>query len=164
MVKRTDNTLGATYLLSGDLENILIPSPANEPSRRDNLWKSTCMELFAARRGSDSYFEVNLCPSGHFNAYAFTSYRAGMAPLSVEKITHHQLLKNPNQLEIAFELTSDSVLDLGPLCDIAITAVIEHKDGTRSYWALAHKNDRPDFHRRDSFLLNLESELSEDRF
>jgi hypothetical protein len=37
-----------------------------------------------------------------------------------------------------------------------LTSVIEHKDGTRSYWALAHpKGDHPDFHTRDCFVASL---------
>jgi len=37
----------------------------------------------------------------------------------------------------------------------ALSAVIESADGTRSYWALAHPSDKPDFHHPDSFLLDL---------
>ena len=35
------------------------------------------------------------------------------------------------------------------------TAVIEEADGTKSYWALAHPSDKPDFHHPDSFALDL---------
>lgn len=37
----------------------------------------------------------------------------------------------------------------------AITAVIEEADGTKSYWALAHPSEKPDFHHPDGFVLDL---------
>jgi len=37
----------------------------------------------------------------------------------------------------------------------AITAVIEEADGTKSYWALAHPAEKPDFHHPDGFVLEL---------
>lgn len=37
----------------------------------------------------------------------------------------------------------------------AITAVIEEADGTKSYWALAHPVEKPDFHHPDGFVLEL---------
>jgi hypothetical protein len=39
---------------------------------------------------------------------------------------------------------------------LGLSAVIEEKDGTKSYWALAHPNpDRPDFHLADCFTAKL---------
>ena len=34
-------------------------------------------------------------------------------------------------------------------------AVLEEKDGTKSYWALAHAADKPDFHHPDCFVAKL---------
>ena len=38
---------------------------------------------------------------------------------------------------------------------MAITAVIEERDGTKSYWSLAHPAGAPDFHHPDCFALTL---------
>ena len=38
---------------------------------------------------------------------------------------------------------------------VGLSAVIEAKDGSRSYWALAHPPGKPDFHHRDCFALRL---------
>ena len=38
---------------------------------------------------------------------------------------------------------------------LAITAVIEERDGTKSYWSLAHPEGAPDFHHPDCFTLHL---------
>lgn len=40
---------------------------------------------------------------------------------------------------------------------IALSAVIEEKDGTKSYWALRHPPGKPDFHHPDCFALTLEA-------
>jgi len=36
---------------------------------------------------------------------------------------------------------------------LGISAVIESGDGTKTYWALHHPSDKPDFHHPGSFLL-----------
>jgi hypothetical protein len=39
---------------------------------------------------------------------------------------------------------------------LGLSAVLEEKDGTKSYWALAHPNpDKPDFHLADCFTAKL---------
>jgi hypothetical protein len=38
---------------------------------------------------------------------------------------------------------------------LGLSAVLEEKDGTKSYWALAHGADKPDFHLRDCFVAKL---------
>ena len=43
----------------------------------------------------------------------------------------------------------------GVKCRVAISAVIEEADGTKSYWALAHPPGKPDFHHADGFALQL---------
>jgi len=36
-----------------------------------------------------------------------------------------------------------------------VAAVVKLRDGRVTYWALSHPGPRPDFHRRDSFLIKL---------
>jgi len=38
---------------------------------------------------------------------------------------------------------------------VAITAVLQSRDGTCSYWALLHPGPEADFHRREGFALRL---------
>ncbi len=50
-------------------------------------------------------------------------------------------------------------LPLAPLCarlQLALSAVIEDKQGVLSYWALTHPPGKPDFHHPDAFVLELE--------
>jgi hypothetical protein len=52
-------------------------------------------------------------------------------------------------------------LDLGALplagrpLELAVTAVLELRDGEILYWALAHPDEQADFHWREGFALRL---------
>ncbi len=154
-VELAGSALRARYVLAGDLSAVVIPGPASAPERRDGLWRNTCFEIFCAPQQQARYLEVNASPSGDWNAYSFTSYREGMAPLSVAHFSSQCTRLNATELALHFELQLLADHAPGPHCDLGVTAVIEHSDGTRSYWALKHTGERPDFHRRDSFILPL---------
>jgi hypothetical protein len=152
-VERDGSVLRASYSLGGDLSTLIIAPPSTEPVRRDELWRTTCFELFAGPSGQPQYFEVNLSPSGDWQAYSFTSYREGMALLPVTRFTPLLSRFDRDSLQLGFELLPDPRFPLAHSLDIAITAVLEHRCGSKSYWALEHTGQRPDFHRRDSFIL-----------
>ena len=118
------------------------------PERTDGLWQRTCFELFVRPAGGEGYFEFNFSPSRQWAAYAFAGYREGMAELA---------LKAP-----VIERTADGVrvaVDLGGLPDgpwqVGITAVIAEADGAKSFWALAHPGEKPDFHHVGGFVLGV---------
>jgi hypothetical protein len=123
---------------------------ARQPRRTDGLWKATCFELFLRREGEGGYFEFNLSPSGEWAAYAFDGYRQGMADLDIAA----------PPVDMA---TTDGMSRLGTFVTApgpgpwraSLSAVIEEADGAKSYWALAHASDKPDFHHPDSFVLEL---------
>ena len=52
-----------------------------EPARTDELWRSTCFELFLRFDDDERYVEFNFSPSTRWAAYAFDGYREGMAEL-----------------------------------------------------------------------------------
>src|SRR5437867_2105496 len=76
-MRRERERLIATYLVSAPAGVLVVPPIADEPGRRDQLWRSTCVELFVAAPGEAGYLEVNLSPSGDWNVYRFDGYRAG---------------------------------------------------------------------------------------
>jgi len=43
----------------------------------------------------------------------------------------------------------------GKQWDASLSAVLEEQDGTKSYWALAHPAEKPDFHAPDCFVARL---------
>lgn len=62
----------------------------------------------------------------------------------------------PSQFALSAQF-DDTTLTLQGPWDIALSAVIEEKDGTKSYWALHHPPGAPDFHHPDCFALTLEA-------
>lgn len=146
--------LALCYRLNGDLRQIKIPSI--QPSIPiDGLWQNTCCEAFISAANTTEYREFNFSPSSQWAAYRFSDYRArdeGFLALTPPRITC-QLLPDGFQLEarLAPELLPDS-----PNLLVGLSAVIETTEGAKTYWALAHCAQMPDFHLRQSFTLSLD--------
>jgi predicted GIY-YIG superfamily endonuclease len=125
-----------------------VPPPA-AAVRTDALWSTTCFELFIMRDDGHSYLEFNFSPSSQWAAYRFESYRASgkdlpMAPPTIEAV------ENGVRVSADISKFAPSGARLG------LAAIIEEKDGTKSYWALAHPDpEKPDFHHPAGFVLEL---------
>ena len=125
--------------------------PAAEPKRADELWKTTCFEAFLRPLGEESYREWNFAPSGKWAAYDFTSTRSGMTEAEAAD-PYIRMEDNFTwwALGASIAVPADENWELG------LSAVLEEKDGTKSYWALAHPNpEKPDFHDPGCFVARL---------
>ena len=119
--------------------------------RQDELWKTTCFELFL-RRADGSYREFNFSPSGRWAAYEFSGYRSGIVnyePLAWPDISGDA----GTDLHVA-AIFFDAREVLG-FESAALTAVIEEEGGRFSYWSVAHAQERPDFHDPACFAVPL---------
>jgi hypothetical protein len=158
-IMRYVNELTITYALFGDLKDVLIATSSDispdTSTRRHALWEDTCFEFFLGIKGSPIYWEFNLSPSGHWNVYSFEDYRQGMQ----EEIIFTELpftVQFPTDgLAIAVSINLDKFAPEDQIIQVGITTVIKQKDGNLSYWALAHKGEEPDFHLRNSFVIEL---------
>lgn len=128
----------------------VIPE-ADEPSRADELWKTTCFEAFLREAGAERYQEWNFAPSGQWAAYDFTAYREGMTESEIGAPPYVRLEDNLTW----WALGATIVVEAGKQWQLNLAAVLEESDGTRSYWALAHAPDEPDFHHADCFVAKL---------
>ena len=127
---------------------VIVPPFAGR-ARTDRLWQATCFEMFVAHAlspegGAHGYCEFNFAPSERWAAYDFAGYRDGMAARAMAR---PPVITPRRGGDVLF-------------CDVAIaagclpprpwryglTAVIEEGDGAKSYWAIAHGRDGPDFH------------------
>jgi hypothetical protein len=123
-----------------------------DPGRADELWKSTCFEAFLRRENEQRYHEWNFAPSGQWAAYDFTGYRDGMAHSEVGAAPYIRLEDNLTWCTLGATIAADA----GTEWRLGLSAVLEEKDGTKSYWALAHPpGDKPDFHHPDCFAAKL---------
>lgn len=131
-------------------ERFAIPV-TEEPHRADELWKTTCFEAFLRPFGEDQYREWNFAPSGDWAAYEFTGYRDGMVPAEIDAEPYIRVEDNFTwwALGATIAVPADTNWQLG------LSAVLEEKDGTKSYWALAHPREKPDFHDPGCFAAHL---------
>ena len=149
----SQSELEISYQLLGEISSIIVPDPS-EASRRDELWRHTCAEMFIGVPDSEAYFEFNFSPSGQWAVYVFNSYRQGMraadciAPNILTIRAADQLLMNV-RVSLPVQLESADQLQTG------MSMVIEDRAGQCSYWALQHDAAGPDFHSRDAFVLSL---------
>src|SRR5690349_21270573 len=149
-----NHLLSLRYSLAGQTESILLPPASPLPSRKDELWKATCFEFFLAIRTQPGYWEFNMSPSGDWNVYRMDAYRrigfreeGAISELPFEFKTG----ADGFFLEVALDLTS--VIQGEEELQMGITAIIQTKDGSETYWALAHPAPYADFHLRESFTL-----------
>lgn len=149
-VGRNDCGLDLAYTLSGALARVVIP-PAAPQVRTDELWRTTCFELFVKGEGAQ-YHEFNFSPSGAWAAYEFDGYRSGMQAIGL-----------PDLPETDTEIESDNIRLKGALIfgkmmeelKIGLSAIVELLDGSRLYFALAHPPGKPDFHHEACFAATL---------
>lgn len=135
------------YAVTG-ADSLRVPPPAR-PRRTDGLWETTCFEMFVKPNGGEAYLEFNFSPSTQWAAYAFDGYRGGMRDLPLSAMP---VIARSGDV---WTVTPPPLEALRRGCKIALSAVIEEMDGTKSYWALRHPAGKPDFHHPDCFALEL---------
>jgi hypothetical protein len=143
------------FRLQGDIDALTLPAPTT-PRRTDGLWQHTCFEAFVrAAAATEAYYEFNFSPSGEWAAYRFDAYRHGMTPLAMDA-PRMDVRRHGEHLDVDVEwLPSPDLRRPQPNRVASLTAVIEDRDASLSYWALRHAAQKPDFHHRDSFVLQL---------
>jgi hypothetical protein len=137
-LERTEGGAVATFHVLGDASKLVLP-PTAAAERTDELWRTTCFELFV-EQGDGGYREFNLSPSGAWAAYDFDDYREGMreAPADVA-------LSFSNE---GNRLTMIAVIDseFPDFARVGLSAVVEEADGAIRYWATSFPPGKPDFH------------------
>ena len=137
-IEPTSEGCRATFVAHGQIGAIAV-LPVTTPGRFDDLWKTTCFEIFWSHDGT-SYREFNLSPSTRWACYDFDSFRAGMrdAPAEVE-IT---VTVTDDELRLDAKIHSSLPLPATG----ALNAIIADGDGENRFWALAFQPGAPEFH------------------
>jgi len=153
ITRPASGSLVLSYAVTGAIGDLSLP-PIAAPTRADELWQHTCFEAFVTDAAGKTYYEFNLAPSTQWAAYRFDRYRSGMRPATE--------IEPP---QIVAQATSDrytlrAVLSLPDgqrdrSSRLGLAAVIEEKNGNKSFWALVHPPGQPDFHHPEGFALEL---------
>ncbi|MBB6427109.1 DOMON-like domain-containing protein [Sphingopyxis sp. JAI128] len=144
------------YIVDGAIADLVLPPGEGElviaDSATDGLWESTCFEAFLTEEGQPDYTEFNYGPDGRWACYQFDDYRS---LLRTDELAPWEMVVERDEQAYALRVEPGIFPDVG--AKLALSAVIEELDGTKSYWALAHPSGKPDFHHPDCFALTLEA-------
>ncbi len=148
-IKPTPAGCQATFVVTGDIARIIIPA-AQEPARFDDLWKTTCFEIFW-QHGPTAYREFNLSPSTCWACYDFDDFREGMrnAPAEVEIAVS----TSATELRLVAHIGSELALP----AHVALNGIIKGDDGENRFWALDFPAGKPEFHAATCRALTLEA-------
>ncbi len=155
-IQRLDqSSLTLNFELLAPAAELIWPVAAPASNRCDELWHSTCLEVFIAKPGDANYWEVNLSPRGDWNVYQLDDYRKGLRPeTSIGSIPIRSTSEpDRHQLQATLALPQP-LIDVNRL-QANLCAVVESANGSNSYWALSHLGKEADFHARDGFVLEI---------
>jgi hypothetical protein len=147
------------YRLHADMSRVSVvaESPAT-PGRAAGLWKHTCFEAFIQPPGSRGYYELNFSPAKQWAVYCFDSYREGMTPVQLARVSEISVERQLDCLSLDATVSLPIDWSAGSAtrrAKMALAAVVEEENGRLCYWAAHHGPGKPDFHHADAFALEL---------
>lgn len=148
-----ENWLRLRWRIEGS-QALVVPAFAGR-GRADELWRTTCFELFLRPKGGEAYTEFNLSPSDRWAAYDFDSHREGMRERALP-IEPNCTIRQGSSMAIFDAAIPLAGVPRGPSA-MNLAAVIEEDGGHKSYWASAHPSGKPDFHDAACFAGRLEA-------
>lgn len=148
--------LNVAYQISGAPEQVKAASNHPQPTRKNDLWRTTCFELFMKAPAASEYWEVNLAPSCDWNMYHFTGYRSALQPeLQIADIKITPEVNQTHFTGLRATLPVPPPLLSQPFA-MGICCVIEDIEGKLHYFALRHDGVKPDFHNPAGFVLSFD--------
>lgn len=149
----TERGCEAEFRVEGDMDAIVIPKKA-APERMDNLWKTTCFEIFWQPDGGSYYREFNLSPSLRWACYDFDDFRLNSRDAPVERI-EQSCEHDASSLQLTASIDSELPLP----ASVALNAIIETTAGDLQFWALDFAEGKPEFHNEVCRALRLAGRL-----
>ena len=146
-----DGILRVEYHLSGLDGPACFPPTSANPARRLQLWRHTCFELLWGPLRHPNYWELNASPAGHWNILAFAGYRRGL--MEETRIgARIRAQRRPHGFSLSCSIPVAALGYPGPY-RFAAAAILRMADGQRTFWAVRHPGEAPDFHHPLSFTL-----------
>lgn len=150
----TENSLYISYKLTGDLKGLDLGDGHPNHARVIKLWEKSCFELFI-KNSKDSYIEFNFSPVFEWNAFYFVKKGDPLTEYARVDGVKTDILLSLDVFHLIVEIDKkkfpEGFFGNSESLSAGITSVIKTKEGALSYWALDHKDTRPNFHHFDSF-------------
>jgi len=148
-LKLTKEKIVLSFVVKGLLSEYIFQKK-HKLQRLDELWKETCFELLLAG-DNEVYYELNFSPSFAWNFYVLQSYRAEPKELEILEEASIKYEKKNDEFRIYFELKVKE-LNFEQFTHYNLATILLNKEKKRTFWAINHLKEQPDFHDRESFL------------
>lgn len=151
-VQRDGSLLMCEFTLLDPKSSVILKSGIFGNQRKKELWKSTCLEIFWKRKEEEKYWEFNLSSDLNWNIFSFDQYRQPQEreDLAFKSVNFSKKSSTPVKFYIELDLALSGIVQ--EKIQVGITSVLEHNNQQKSYWALTHKGEKPDFHLKESFI------------
>ena len=138
-----------TFMLNGEIKNYIVPNK-EKLKRANELWKTTCFELFLANSKEEKYYELNISPTLAWNFYTLSEYRAVPKEVAEEIEPLIMSRRDEENYEITFELESKTV-NFEAFDTFNLACILLSNAKKRTFWSLNPQHGLPDFHNQQSF-------------
>jgi hypothetical protein len=120
----------------------------------ENLWTTTCFEIFLKNAAGENYYEFNFNSKGDWNVFYFSKYRERV---SIEKVPLNLKMETQvyaDRIILKYQIDLKKLPSLKLPCQVNIATVTKTDLGI-TYWSQKHSGQKADFHNPSNFSLNL---------
>ena len=141
----TGNTLHLMYSVPVSLTGTVSDCCLDTFQRKNELWKTNCLELFTGSTGEPGYLEYNFSFTGDWNCYRFDSYRKAMRKETAVELNAFSCTCCDDRAAFRICTTVPEYMSL-PVVACPTAVIIDSTTAQPHYFAPAHPDDKADFH------------------
>ncbi len=148
-VHHDDQAFYLVFKIQGDLGSINLGEYHPKKERVLKLWEKTCFEFFIKDQNSNQYLEFNFSPNFSWNAFYFQDYRSELREWEEIHSIEIDILNSLDHFTLMAKIPYKNIIQkLNSLNNLSYstTAVLLEKDQSKSYWAIDHLDQVPNFH------------------
>jgi hypothetical protein len=120
----------------------------------ENLWTTTCFEMFLKNRDSSDYYELNFNSKGDWNVFYFTDSRQRISSYKSFLDLKLKISNTGSRTKLTFRFDIKKMENLKLPCSVNMAMVLKTISGT-TFWSQKHNGVKADFHDFKNFTLNL---------
>ena len=156
-INQTEEAIFISYKITGQLSIIDLGDGTPIHQRKLKLWEKTCFELFLKNQFHEDYIEFNFSPLFEWNSFYFAQKGSSLSELNTLNHMNIDILRSSEVFQLIVNISTNDLpkhfqkkFSEGKM-SAGISTVIRNKDESTSYWALDHKDQKPNFHHFESF-------------